>query len=232
MYFLKHIFLAAALTGSALAAAQGLSINNPNFSTNSDSIASGGNFFCTTSTFNNSLLSYNGTIDVYMYLDSMGTGGFAPANLHRIDSITIATNNFLPGDSVQTTSSAVLIIGNNCRGGINTVVIWPVASNMTIPTEDSLRHNVFVYDPTSLRTVEKGAIVIGPNPFSDRIEIISTAKNIVEQVRIMDMRGAVVYENNLPKKSWIETSALAQGVYYVEITFADGRKTIIKTIKQ
>jgi hypothetical protein len=237
MRLFKHFLFSFALigAGTSLSAQGGLGTANfMNYFSN-DSLNSTDtlHFYVVTSNTSSPGNNFVGTLDYNMYNDTMNTGGnnLFPILQDSIDNITLA-----PGDTVSWNSMIQLNVHQNCKSGINTVVIWPVArpgSPSPLPTVDSLRHDIFIIEPTGLRkSVQEGTFVVGPNPFSDRIDIICKGQNIVERVRILDMRGAVVYENLLPKKSWIETSMLAQGVYYVEIAFTDGRKTIVKTIKQ
>lgn len=63
------------------------------------------------------------------------------------------------------------------------------------------------------------SISVFPNPAYDNIRINSTSK--INNVKITNMLGEVVYSNNYTSKS-INISDLSKGIYNIEVTFIDG----------
>jgi predicted alpha/beta superfamily hydrolase len=63
---------------------------------------------------------------------------------------------------------------------------------------------------------EKENLVVYPNPASDEIRIPNTMERI-EQVRVMDLTGRMVFESPGKNTNSIELKGLGSGVYFIEI---------------
>ncbi|MCD6067138.1 MAG: hypothetical protein K0S33_1964 [Bacteroidetes bacterium] len=234
MRYLKLLYLSVAIAISTNSYSQtGLEADDSMSVVYNSPMFSGSQLYWNVYVDNTTSTAYSDTITYIAAIDTFGTGG---SQLTPIKTTWTIVNNYNPGGTVLYTDSINLTINVNCRGGINTVVIWPVASDMmmmTFPTVDSIFADVLVLEaPTGLRTIQKGTIRVGPNPFSDKISLILPPKISLEQVRIKDISGRLVYESGQGTKSWIDTSSLLPGIYFVEISLSDGSATIIKTIKQ
>ncbi len=97
---------------------------------------------------------------------------------------------------------------------------------------DSAKINVFVIDPlkiTNLTVLDQ--LVLYPNPFSDKIWLLTKDNSSIEEVRIIDALGRTIYTDKKPSKQYIETGSLDQGVYLIEFIYK-GEKRLIKTMKQ
>lgn len=202
----------------------------------SDTVASGGDLIFVTEIINDSPdTACGGVIYLKRGVDTMGTGGLVPSNIDTISQV-ILTNVAIPAGSYMLYNDTInFVLHVNCKGGINTVVIWPInywGPSVNFGTGDSLRHDFYVFDPVGLReVVQKDKIVVAPNPFSDKICIISDPKNPVERVRIWNTLGQCVFDGKVGLNQ-INTSGLPQGVYHVEVLFRSGNRSIIKTIKE
>ncbi len=193
-----------------------------------DTLTQGTTILYAGTVYNNSNQTYTGSITYYVGCDSTGAQG---ANTEFVDSTTISGNTISPFDTMGHTDS--IPIGPQFKSGINTVVIWPVADAMSsFVTMDSAKINVFVIDPlkiTNLTVLDQ--LVLYPNPFSDKIWLLTKDNSSIEEVRIIDALGRTIYTDKKPSKQYIETGSLDQGVYLIEFIYK-GEKRLIKTMKQ
>lgn len=228
---LKHILLVLLLaTGITSKAQTGLDIQDSLSFYSTDTLVSGNYLYFNITTENTSTDTITDFIKYYTAIDTNGTSG---ANTDTIYSYTTSMVSLLPGSTLQYYDSLVFTINQNCRGGINTVVIWPVAYTTNNQTVDSFKFDLYVIEPLGIgKNKQKETLVVSPNPFSSKIYLISPSGIMPEQVRITDINGRTVYENNTLKNPFIETSELVQGVYFIEMFFPDGSRQIIKAIKE
>lgn len=207
----------------------GLSMSDSStFLMSGDTLTSGTTVFYAGTVFNNSNQTYTGNITYYVGCDSTGSQGTI---VEIIDSTNVSGNTISPFDTITHIDS--IPIGPQFKSGINTVVIWPVADAMSaFVTLDSAKIDVFVIDPLKItNTHVLDQLVLYPNPFSDKIWLLTKGNLSIEEVRIMDALGRVIYTDKNPNKSYIETGHLSQGVYLIELIYNGGKKQI-KTMKQ
>lgn len=235
MRYLKSFVLLITISLSGKGFAQGtLSINSFFNVYSHDTIA-----FTQNMTFNVVLSntspanSFNGNITFVVGVDTMNTNGNISGNIDSLFSTPYSGIILQPGDSINYGDS-LFISPNSFKGGINTVVIWPVADIGTgFVTTDSAKHNVYVTQLTGLRSnTMKHPIVVGPNPFSEKILLIFDSKNPIEEVRFFNPMGQEVFVNSPGKENVIDTSELSSGVYFIHLKYKDGNTGIIKTIKE
>ena len=134
-------------------------------------------------------------------------------------------------DTVYTTFN-INIDPSFFRTGINTVVIWPVASTPgEFNTRDSLFENVFVNFNANLQSITIKPLIIGPNPFSNTLHIMNLGGSLnFGQVRIWNNIGELVY--SLPVQNKLDLNVLNSGIYFVELIDNGGSSTKFKVIKQ
>ena len=73
---------------------------------------------------------------------------------------------------------------------------------------------------SAFNTVENTIFSIFPNPSSDLIYLNNNGESINE-VKIYDNSGILVYQANSFERNYIDVSYFAQGLYYVDIQFSD-----------
>lgn len=203
----------------------------------SDTLSNGGNLVYTGVIFNESVQTYNSNIWVALAVDTMGTQGVDTANFIYLAWQNVAGGAVItlaPGDSVSFVDT--IVIGGQFRNGINTVVIWPIANMSGFnygSSKDSAHIEVFVFDPLSIKSEEAmDQLILYPNPFSEKVWFLTKGNIILEEVRILDALGRTIFIEKNPGKQYIETGSLLQGVYFIELTYANGEKKRIKTMKQ
>ncbi|MDY0078217.1 MAG: T9SS type A sorting domain-containing protein [Bacteroidales bacterium] len=86
---------------------------------------------------------------------------------------------------------------------------------------------------TSLATVETTEIQVYPNPAKDFIQLKNTANKQINTVKIFNMQAGLVLDQQIDNVSAaIDISALAPGIYFLEIQFKNGSHAKQKIVKQ
>jgi len=210
----------------------GLFINDSTVTFSADTIAQGNSLVYSIEITNSSPnITYTGDVTIQIYNDSLGSGGFG--NIIPIDSA------YIQGATINANSSIFLadsltIDPANFKSGINTVVIWPVASDASgFITLDTIRYNIFVLYPlANNETQSMDKIILYPNPFSSKIWFKGLAKNSIEQVRVLNILGEEIKQLRIEEKSPLDLSELQKGIYFIKLQSKDGKQIIIKTIKE
>ncbi len=98
-------------------------------------------------------------------------------------------------------------------------------TTMTMPAGDVSLKAIFAEDDTGIEDAEPFDITIFPNPVRTSLNIV--AKNtVMEQIRVVDILGQVVYNNRIEEQRHeINVSGFRNGVYFVQVTTADGVQT-------
>jgi hypothetical protein len=173
--------------------------------------------------------SYTGQINVAFSVDT--TGGSGPPT----DSLGshVITSTIAPGagvlDSMQITINSSG--AGAFRSGINTVVIWPRSQNSSFITHDSLRLSLLV-NPSAIesRTVTIKPSLF-PNPARERVYILDNDSSFsIEQVRILDASGRIVYAGKC--KSYIDLETIGRGFYTLEFVTTNGKTCRVKLVKE
>lgn len=175
--------------------------------------------------------TYTGNITIQIYNDSTGAGGFG--NLIQVDSSYIQATTISAGGNFPL-SDSLLIAPSSFKNGINTVVIWPVASDASgFTTLDTARHDIYVIETLSSKNIiSLDKIILYPNPFNSKIWFTGLYQNGIEQVRVLDVLGKEILSAQLSEKSPLDLSNLSAGVYFIKLQSKDGKQIIIKTIKE
>jgi thiol-disulfide isomerase/thioredoxin len=110
--------------------------------------------------------------------------------------------------------------------------MWPISTAATFTTYFT-SHGLF---PTGInKTIKENNIFsISPIPATDGITINSKSK-AMEQIKIMDMIGNVIYNERLLNQvnsQNIDISKLAAGIYFAEIRLANNEVSIQKFVKE
>ncbi len=84
---------------------------------------------------------------------------------------------------------------------------------------------------TSVDNNEADEVIIYPNPFDNKLSIVSSEKNI-NLIEVYDNTGVKVISVSPDSREYtIETNTLGKGLYYLKVTNSEGDYTIKKIIK-
>ncbi|HEY1040979.1 MAG TPA: T9SS type A sorting domain-containing protein [Bacteroidia bacterium] len=201
---------------------------------NNDTVPYGDAVLYTSVVKNESSTTYNDWLGVKMMLDTTSSQGADTAHFIFINTEWLNGGNqvtLLPGDTIDI--SDTIFINAQFKNGINTVVIWPINNTEHSVGRDSAKFDLLVFDPLNVsKAVSEEVLTLYPNPFSDKIWLLTKGNTRLEQVRIIDAMGKLILVEDTPQKSYVETGNLLQGVYFIELTYSSGHKKRIKVIKQ
>jgi hypothetical protein len=210
----------------------GLFINDSTLFFSSDTVTQGTSIIYSLEIENGSpSTSYTGNITLQIYNDSTGAGGLD--SIVKVDSAYIQAVTISAGGSLLY-SDSIYIDPFYFRSGINTVVIWPVASDASgFITLDTIRYNIYVLHPlANNKPLSIDKIVLYPNPFSSKIWFKGVDKKSIEQVRIFNLLGDEILQLQIKETSPLDLSELPKGIYFIKLQSKDGKQIIIKTIKE
>jgi hypothetical protein len=132
----------------------------------------------------------------------------------------------LPGSTYTITGSTVTIDSSFFRPGGNVVVVWPYTSQLIQYTPKSFSTYVTngfqgVDEPSLAETIR-----IYPNPASSIVHI-SNGNNTIERVRIFDMKGRIMFNENYNQQSLVELNidSWPVGLYSIELFARDEKIT-------
>jgi hypothetical protein len=132
----------------------------------------------------------------------------------------------LPGSTYTITGSTVTIDSSFFRPGGNVVVVWPYTSQLIAYTPkvfNTYVTNSFqgIAEPSLAETVR-----IYPNPASSIVHI-SNGNYTIERVRIFDIKGRIMFNENYDQKSLVELNIdhWPVGLYSIELFARDEKIT-------
>ena len=113
-----------------------------------------------------------------------------------------------------------------------------VAKNMTCSHEYVMNVTVDALLSTPSNSPQGGELSIYPNPTSGQLDVKSDY--VIELIEITDVTGKVVYSEKLKVKNLptgrraekLDISELAEGVYYLKVSFVDGSVNYRKVVKE
>lgn len=170
----------------------------------------------------------------------------APAELFiTVDEVTDQTQNETDG------AIAITVLGGTAPYSF----VWTDATGAVIATTEDLNgvlagtYTVTVTDPNGCSTAgfpvvvglilgveEAGAqhVMLYPNPASSSVALILPAQFGFADVRIYDASGRRIaaWSVGTSLQHVIELGAWEQGVYHVEVVGADGRRTMLRLVKE
>lgn len=166
--------------------------------------------------------------DIHVFLYSQNLGITAQDTL-RDDQFH--TNYLLLANGADTVS---LSANPNYRfkithyaAGDNIIVVWPFSG----PSNFDTYHTTVFYYPLSTEVSETGQSVLNlyPNPASQVIHLNYIDEKSVGRVRIYDLVGREVFNTNEAVKT-INVSSFDKGVYFLERSDKNGKRTINKIL--
>jgi hypothetical protein len=171
----------------------------------------------------------NDSVQIVGYFDSL-SGPVSPFALPWEDSISIA-----PGDTllfVLPIDFTAGPAGNGLRIGNNVIVVWPITPDPSFDTGDSISVNVFILDGISTGPeAEIGEIRCYPVPASGPLYVTSSNRHmVVKEITVRDASGKIIVVSNNPS-SGILTDDWAAGIYMLEVTFENGKRSAYKIIR-
>jgi type IX secretion system substrate protein len=218
------LFLVFSLTVKS----QNLGIDSNSFNLGSlpDTINLNDNYIHNITVQNKSAVPLTGTIYLVAAIDSSGGA------LISIDTVgTRIVTNFGLNDTVGISYNEIYNVANGYKTGGNIIVVWPVASFGV--TVDTLRKYVTIINAISVNEINKlyNNFSVYPNPSKNYIHINQYDKiKVVKRVRIFDVHGRMVYEDEF--KSKIDISTLSKGIYFLQLEMKNEEELYFKLIKQ
>jgi hypothetical protein len=174
---------------------------------------------------------YNDSVQLVGYIDTIP--GPSPTNPIASPFATVTLN---PGDSVFFILPVTFDAGFNGQGfriGNNVIVVWPVCtSNPNFSTGDTITANIIVLDGISTGPEpDPGNVRCYPVPASGPLYVTSSDRNlVVKQIIVHNAAGEIITVSDNPSLA-IPTEDWASGVYLLEITFENGRKSFYKIMR-
>ena len=167
----------------------------------------------------------------------------------KFDASDTAAQIFLARDSFLLNSGALVTIPahdsvaflipdtitfdtTHYRLGSNVVIVWPATSN------NQLKFNPYSTCVNMLTTLGindfdnlSSTFVVGPNPASSKIRLLSDIQKITESVRIYDATGRIVYNEKM-KGNTIPVEFLNPGTYILEIITRNNQRLRKQFLKE
>ena len=155
---------------------------------------------------------YQGSIELLMLADS---SNFPVSFSQGAPAFQVS-----PGDSVLLTVNNYFFDPAAFKEGDNIVVVWPIAN---VSDVDSFYVDVYYMHLSSATENQTliDNIYLYPNPAGSKVEIFSSDRKKLEQVRIYDSKGKLVYEKK-DSLSTIDLDGWAPGIYSLFIFHREG----------
>ncbi len=192
-----------------------------------DTVTAGTSTSYTVWVVNHGPATFNDTLHVFTsVLDSLnGTQGSI------VDAYTTqGIQSILPNDSIQIPLTALYNVSpTGYKIGIDVIVVWPVAA--TANTVDSLVFNVWIIDPSGVNEIDMTPYIkLYPNPTSENLTIEPINNITVEEVKILDITGKLVFE--CTNQTTINVKELTPGIYSIDVQLSNKKHIKGKIIKQ
>ncbi|MCX6250707.1 MAG: T9SS type A sorting domain-containing protein [Bacteroidetes bacterium] len=197
---------------------------------------------------------FNGTYDNHMLGVNMGSGiGISGSYLYagmnygigsyNLNTDTIAIAGIIPdpgsANHIYLLATALDYLNNLFYmniGNYNTFGIGIVATingDSVTSFQEGLSANALAIDfrtPTGIKPAKiKGEVLsIFPNPVTDMLNIVVTGKEVARRIRISDVTGNIIYDNNIGENQQtarIDCSTFASGVYFLTLITDNGFTT-------
>lgn len=145
----------------------------------------------------------------------------------------VSENDVTPPTAIDNCNGTVMITHNvtfpiTQQG--TTVITWTFTNtngNITTQTQNVIIDcNLSVDNPDTSTEIN-----VYPNPFSD-VVILSSNQNLIENVKIYDIKGGLLYENNYnTNEISIDLSHFTTGIYFIK-TFSEQKEITHKLVKK
>ncbi len=170
----------------------------------------------------------NDSVRIVGYIDTLGP--FTTPYASPWVSISL-----LPNDTIfylvpilfdATSAGAAFHIGNNV------IVVWPITTRSGYISSDTLTVSVIVVEGTGIGPdIEIGEIRCYPVPASGPLYVTSSNRNmVIKEITIRDASGKIVAVSDNPVEGII-TDTWATGIYMLEVTFENGKRSNYKIVK-
>jgi hypothetical protein len=170
----------------------------------------------------------NDSVQIVGYIDTLS----GPTTPYISPWVSIS---LLPNDTIfyivpilfdATPPGAAFHIGNNV------IVVWPVTTNPSFISSDTITVSVIVLDGIGTGPdIEIGEIKCFPVPASGPLYVTSSNRNmVIEEVTVRDATGKIVAVSDNPVTGII-TDTWATGIYILEVTFENGKSSTYKIVK-
>jgi hypothetical protein len=141
------------------------------------------------------------------------------------------TDSFVigPHDSLIT-AVHIHFKGPDFSAGPSVVVIWPALSNESPPGSaivgDSLKDTIQVLYPAAIT----GPLPVGLKVYTDNEQLFIKCDevNALRHVRIFDVTGALILEQDLGATNSIPMGRFSDGIYLAELTLTNGQQITYK----
>ena len=171
----------------------------------------------------------NDSVRIVGYIDTL-SGPTTPYLSPWVSNISL-----LPNDTIffivpilfdATSAGAAFHIGNNV------IVVWPITTNPDFFSSDTITVSVIVVDGVGTGPdIEIGEIRCFPVPAIGPLFVTSSNRNmVVKEITVRDATGKIVAVSDNPVTGII-TDDWATGIYMLEITFENGKRSTCKIVK-
>lgn len=151
--------------------------------------------------------AFQGELDVFI----MGSQQISDSLF--VDSIGGTTLNI--NDSTDKFVNSYQFNSAHFIDGDNIVVVWPQARSMGVPVDTTTFHLYFV-TIQSVEEPDRKQLHISPNPGTDYIRLEMPDNNNLEQVRIFNTEGRLLYESS-HSQELIRIKDWPSGLYFIEV---------------
>jgi hypothetical protein len=120
----------------------------------------------------------------------------------------------------------------NEGGGGNVVVVWPHGAHITFSDRDKeiilleLQNEI-----RAIRGLDELNASFSPNPVSGSRVHLKNHQNVAN-VEITDAHGKTIPPGQLDANGNLDIENLKPGVYYITVVYSDGRRVVLKIIKE
>jgi hypothetical protein len=121
------------------------------------------------------------------------------------------------GESVEVILSSAELTGSD-------------TSNYTLSLENSPTTTASITIKVSINDAGASNLSVYPNPFTDNINIVSNMA--ITKITLTNLVGQKLLEKTMNGLESINTSNMQIGIYFLQIELLNGRKQVVKLIKQ
>ena len=167
----------------------------------------------------NTLNSFHGTVTLGAKVNN------TPLTYPEVDSVLLSNTTLDSSGSLMPCAIHLFFHNPLYQVGPNVVVIWPIYNGGHAGPNDSIRITIMII-PLGIAESPLSKIYLYQG--GDLLHLaFGDAQNLVQRVRIYDILGKTVYNDNPDNAKNIPTNGWQQGIYICEITSTNGeRKTL------